>query len=119
LTPSEAARPRPIVVVDGGATLSGDTDAPAIVRIVNRTTTPVRISLIYADTPHMLGTVSALETRELYVSRRTLLGVEQMQLAAASRDGTGQEISERFSLSGARLVEWQLDLRHLHSVTLR
>src|SRR5262249_36189901 len=114
-----AAAPRPLVAVDGRTDLSDEVETTAIVRIVNRTTTSVRISLIYDGTTHLLGNVPALETREIPVVRKTLVGIPQLQLGAAPRVGSGQEISEVFSLSGARLVEWQLDARHLHSVTLR
>jgi len=75
--------------------------------------------LIRGGTPYALGTVAALETRELRVERKTITGFLELQLMAVPRNGVAQMTSERFSLLGARMVEWQLDVRQVYSVTIR
>ena len=119
-THSELAVPAEMAAPRDSAPTPELVEGPAIVHIVNQTAQPYRVSIVFGGgSSRVLGSVSGLEARDFAIARKTMFGYEEFQLTVAVRDGTAHRESERFSFTGARVVEWTLDSRLSRSVTLR
>ena len=83
------------------------------------TAQPLQVQISYGGSMHALGSVSGLETREFTIARRVIAGYYQFWLLATPYGSGDSRESEPFALNGAHMVEWNVDGRHLRSVTLR
>jgi hypothetical protein len=97
----------------------GVIDPAPVVRIVNETTRPYRVSLVYEGFVRTLGVVPALDRASFALPRKVLWGYEAFQLRATLHDGTDRRDSEQFTFSGVSFVLWRLDAMRTRNVNLR
>ena len=94
-------------------------EAPAIVRVVNRTPQTYRVSLTFDGLTRVLGSVSGLEAQDFAIVRKSVAGHGEFKLTASERNGPQRRDSESFPLTGARVVEWVLGVDPSRGVVLR